>query len=715
MKSVAETRARWNILFQSKVQSLDGFKQALELGSEGDNPCKDGLRSVFWKAFLLHKDVDRSQWPVQLADSRVAYMSVRNHFMKYIDNPNDIPSTTDPLAEDEKSPWESLRRDEAIRAEIFQDVERCLQENSFFQDPANKAKMLDILFIFVKLNPDLGYRQGMHELLAPVLWVVSGDSIDPSTLRNESKATLTEDHGILMLQTLDSAYVEHDSFSLFCAIMQTAKVFYEHSETKNGTVNQEVSSIVARSHYIHQVILRELDPQLADHLFAIEILPQIFLTRWIRLLFGREFPFEDVLSMWDLMIAGGLKSLVVDLVCITMLLRIRWKLLDADYTSALSQLLRYPSPEPIQPMEFVLDAFYLEANMTRAGASHLVTKYSGKSISQKAQINTSLGTGIGQLPLQRSSSTTRNFSTRTSMNGSPSKFSAKPNQKRFDNLFQDVSDGLYRRAEGWGVAKVVRGAMVEARRNIQGMQSSSSTPAILSPDSSSSGSPSPPRVSLTTARELSLRVSDLENRNRTLASMLGDALNSLKAYGSKREEGPAEGNIDELVTRFREIQVCLEDPTSQLPNWKQKSTRPIHGPHEDSTTVLTPKTQNQIALDVGHDTTKENSRPTPITVTSKETLHSVRAGIPSIGIVKPMPIRPISSRTSLGESSFSWILGEEQTRPSFSHCATSPPEQQRETPSSLFTDSQSNERMTRKPGIGRDSLLLSNLQHAPQR
>lgn len=36
----------------------------------------------------------------------------------------------------------------------------------------------DVLFVFCKLNPDVGYRQGMHEILAPVLWVVETEAID---------------------------------------------------------------------------------------------------------------------------------------------------------------------------------------------------------------------------------------------------------------------------------------------------------------------------------------------------------------------------------------------------------------------------------------------------------------------------------------------------------------------------------------------------------
>lgn len=135
--------------------------------------------------------------------------------------------------------------------------------------------MLDVLFVFVKLSPDIGYRQGMHELLAHVFWVVSQDAIDT---KSRDEEMLASDDVSLLLQTLDPSYIEHDTFTLFCAIMQTTKLFYEHDEGNTGAGNPEVSSIVARSQYIHHVVLREIDPQLADHFQAIEILPQIFLT-----------------------------------------------------------------------------------------------------------------------------------------------------------------------------------------------------------------------------------------------------------------------------------------------------------------------------------------------------------------------------------------------------------------------------------------------------
>ena len=38
--------------------------------------------------------------------------------------------------------------------------------------------MLDILFCYAKEYPDIGYRQGMHELLAPILFVLHAESRD---------------------------------------------------------------------------------------------------------------------------------------------------------------------------------------------------------------------------------------------------------------------------------------------------------------------------------------------------------------------------------------------------------------------------------------------------------------------------------------------------------------------------------------------------------
>jgi TBC1 domain family protein 5 len=144
-----------------------------------------------------------------------------------------------------------------------------MQDNFFFREPSTQKKLLDILFIYSKLNPDTGYRQGMHELLAPILWVVDCDAVDPQSLHQGARGEEMENEE-MMLDILDAAFVEHDAFNLFCAVMQTTKAFYEVGDSKT-------SPLVGRSRRIHEELLATVDPELEHHLGSIEILPQIYL------------------------------------------------------------------------------------------------------------------------------------------------------------------------------------------------------------------------------------------------------------------------------------------------------------------------------------------------------------------------------------------------------------------------------------------------------
>ena len=197
-----------------------------------------------------------------------------------------------------------------------------MPDNLYFREPSTQNILLDILFVYCKLNRDIGYRQGMHEVLAPIVWVISRDAVYADDTSNH-----TVDSERMITLVLDQDYIEHDAFSLFTAIMQTVKTFYEPGNNNEavtaGLLNN--SPIVERSKRIHENYLHHADPELAEHLTAIEILPQIFVIRWVRLLFGREFPFDEVLALWDALFAEDPGLDLVDFISVAMLLRIRWQ------------------------------------------------------------------------------------------------------------------------------------------------------------------------------------------------------------------------------------------------------------------------------------------------------------------------------------------------------------------------------------------------------
>ncbi|KAG8427235.1 hypothetical protein J3459_007378 [Metarhizium acridum] len=335
-----------------------------------------------------------TSWADALEEGRKDYQERRDHFLKFIRHPKALTElTVDPLADDPDSPWNTVRQDEITRTEIQQDVQRLPDEVNYHEDTI-QGMILDILFIYCKVNPDRGgYRQGMHELLAPIVYALEQDSIDTRSAGND--ACLDEK----MLHVLDSAFIEHDAYILFSKLMEQAQSFYEQS------------AIVERSRFIHEICLQKVDPELAAHLTNIEVLPQIFLIRWIRLLFSREFPFNQLLVLWDTMFAVDPSLELIDLVCVAMLVRIRWQLLEADYSVYFT------------------------------GGSSLIMKYTGKIPENPNDIK----------PTRPSSG-------------------ADPEANSHGNFFQGAARGANRvleRSEKLGINQAVRDAMGEIRRNVQ--------------------------------------------------------------------------------------------------------------------------------------------------------------------------------------------------------------------------------------------------------
>lgn len=156
-----------------------------------------------------------------------------------------------------------------------------MPDEPYFRLPETKKTLLQILFIYCKINQDIGYRQGMHELAAPILLAMQRDALAPMAPEG---LVPSNDSDCLMFKTLDASFIEHDSFTLFNLVMRTAKSFYELGEPDKrlnagptSSAQYGSSPIVQRSKEIHEVLLAHVDPELASHLTQIEILPQIFI------------------------------------------------------------------------------------------------------------------------------------------------------------------------------------------------------------------------------------------------------------------------------------------------------------------------------------------------------------------------------------------------------------------------------------------------------
>ena len=560
-----------------------------------------------------------------------------------------------------------------------------MPENAYFREPPTQTMLLDILFVYCKLNKDIGYRQGMHEVLAPILWVVSRDAVDPQSME-KSNVSLED----LSLSCLDYNYVEHDAFTLFGTVMRTVKTFYEmgqaHEPTTSGLLNS--SPIVERSKRIHEHYLQQTDPELAEHLAAVEILPQIFLIRWLRLIFGREFAFDDVLALWDVIFAEDPGLDLIDLISVSMLLRIRWQrtctrhqsicshrnanntsVLDADYTEALTILLKYPvPPPPHNAPSFVSDALYLRDHLSLDGGDHIISKYSARvpetTVTRKLPKKIKRARAADQVATQKASAASRRTAT------SPSKAAKEP--RDISGIIQDAAKGVYLQGEKWGVAKALRGA-------VQGIQATNSTPRRASERSHWSldnGS----LISDRSPAELVATIEALEQRNKALAKLLESAVGDLQTQQKNaKEKTESDGAVIEdlslAAARIQFVQVHLENSNMTLPSdqvsdlgkpnarSQVRSSRPRHR-HQSSGTLdgMVESSLDTTALIEPDTTHAAPQTPNPRPLPSAPNTRRSDSDTDPLKVAASSSLRP---RPAISQSPYSWMLGEEQRKSDF--------------------------------------------------
>lgn len=149
------------------------------------------------------------------------------------------------------------------------------------------------MLIWSKEHADIGYRQGMHEIAGYIVWV---------ELHTEGRNISTQPRCV---------------YNLFETLMDNAKSLYSSAE------DGSTSPITRRCIRIQESLLSVLDSQLYNRLIQLKLEPQMWGIRWTRVLFSREFEFDDILTMWDLLFAADPKLGLIDYICCALLMRVR--------------------------------------------------------------------------------------------------------------------------------------------------------------------------------------------------------------------------------------------------------------------------------------------------------------------------------------------------------------------------------------------------------
>ncbi|XP_052490486.1 uncharacterized protein LOC105790885 isoform X1 [Gossypium raimondii] len=266
-----------------------------------------------------------------------------------------------PLNSPIHSTWGRFFRNAELEKMVDHDLSRLYPEHgSYFQTPGCQGMLRRILLLWCIRHPEYGYRQGMHELLAPLLYVLHVDVERLSEVRklhehhfidkfdglsfeendvtynfdfkkfldsmedeigsqgNSKKArSLDElDPEIQTIVLLSDAYgaegelgivlsekfTEHDAYCMFEALMSGAHGSVAMADFFSPIPAAESQSglppVIEASAALYH-LLSIVDSSLHSHLVELGVEPQYFALRWLRVLFGREFSLQDLLVVWD--------------------------------------------------------------------------------------------------------------------------------------------------------------------------------------------------------------------------------------------------------------------------------------------------------------------------------------------------------------------------------------------------------------------------------
>ncbi|KAG2299610.1 hypothetical protein Bca4012_011182 [Brassica carinata] len=310
------------------------------------------------------------------ADSRRRYAALRRrllidpHLPKKGINSPDL-TIDNPLSQNPESTWGRFFRNAELEKTLDQDLSRLYPEHgSYFQSSGCQGMLRRILLLWCLKHPEIGYRQGMHELLAPLLYVLQVDVQYLTEVRSNYEDQFTDLFDELAFQERDSAaydfdikkvlddsmeeeeedengthatkkkkkpkrfdeldtetqtavllsdaygaegelgivlsdkFLEHDAYSMFDALMyggsslgsvSVANFFVYSAPSDSVTGLPPVIEASSALYYLLSLV----DASLHSHLVELGVEPQYFALRWLRVLFGREFPLSNLLTVWD--------------------------------------------------------------------------------------------------------------------------------------------------------------------------------------------------------------------------------------------------------------------------------------------------------------------------------------------------------------------------------------------------------------------------------
>ena len=366
-----------SLIFKEKILLNSSRVEDLKKYAVEGQLTKEYLRPIAWKIFLgvLPNTTSIKEWIEIISNQREEY---KNKFKKYCKIKKIVG---DPLGESKKKKKsENSVEDTKIKNLINIDLDRTYQEIDLFLQNKTRNILANVLYIWAKENPEVSYRQGMHELLANILIVFYPFYFTHNTKPKNKKEDIIDflkDVNLykndIYLFFHDEEEIQADLFYTFESLMKKGmtNLFDPHilqkdepgyklyeifpQMWKDDSNEDKPTYVYRRSSLLIKEKLKSLDNELYSHFKKIDLNCEAFLQRYLRCIFCREFNLNDVFIIWDIIFHDYYINrskekydfIYMEYIAMAMIFKIRDSLKDGDQNECFSMLFKYPEIKDI--------------------------------------------------------------------------------------------------------------------------------------------------------------------------------------------------------------------------------------------------------------------------------------------------------------------------------------------------------------------------------
>ena len=390
--------------FKENILNNFSLEYVSKLSSSGQLGLKY-LRGMVWKILLgvLPPNDSLEKWKEKIIYLRKEYKIIsdkikkkQNYFEEKEKNNERYSNNSNNSLLIKSIYINPLREEKETKELINLDLKRTFQDLVLFHDEKIINILSHILFVWSAENEEFGYQQGMNDILSIIFL-----ALYPYYFKNDLKEKnniIIDNAEELYLFFNDEDELESDLYICFNNAMKKGiNNFYEFEFTSKEKQNEyikkiclfndEMKNIIAMNEEINLPLyircfmiihekLKILDFELYSHLKKIGLNAEIIIHRWIKCVFIREFNYQDVLIIWDSIISSpeikiGYDLAKIDIIALSMLLRIRNFLFLCDQSQSYMILLQYPKIENILELIIFSDKIKEAINELLSGKKSL--------------------------------------------------------------------------------------------------------------------------------------------------------------------------------------------------------------------------------------------------------------------------------------------------------------------------------------------------------